>query len=293
MTTLRERLLERMPVADRRLEVTGVPTAVLEGGDGPPLVLLHGHGEFAATWMRVIPDLVATHRVVAPDLPGHGASGLGDGVLDVDRVLTWLDELIDRTCAAPPVLVGHLLGGAIAARFAARHPDRVDRLVLVDTCGLRWYRPTAAFGLALMRFVARPTEHSRDRLFDRCFVDLDGLHEQMGDDMRLLEAYALDRARDPQLTAALRSLMPRIGMPPIPPEELARITAPTTLIWGRHDLQTPVQTAEAVAARQGWPLHVIEDAADDPAHERPAAFLGAFHTAVGDLPSPRSERSTS
>jgi hypothetical protein len=48
--------------------------AVLEGGDGPPVVLLHGPGALAAEWMRVIPDLVTTQRVVAPDLPGHGAS---------------------------------------------------------------------------------------------------------------------------------------------------------------------------------------------------------------------------
>jgi pimeloyl-ACP methyl ester carboxylesterase len=293
MTTLRAQLLARIPVVERRLDAAGVPTAVLEGGDGPPLVLLHGQGEFAATWMRVIPDLVATHRVVAPDLPGHGASGLPDGTLDHDRVLAWLDDLVERTCPTPPVVVGHLLGGAIAARFAVRHGDRVRRLVLVDTCGLRWYRPTVGFSLAMVRFVARPTDVSRDRLFDRCFVDLDGIREQMGDDMRLLEAYALDRARDPELTTALRSLMPRVGMPPIPAEDLSRITVPTALIWGRHDLQTPVQVAQAAAARYGWPLHVIDDAADDPAHEQPVAFLQAFRAALEDIPVPPSERSTS
>jgi pimeloyl-ACP methyl ester carboxylesterase len=68
---------------------------------------------------RVIPDLVTTHRVVAPDLPGHGATGLPDGPLDHDRVRTWLGELIERTSASPPVLVGHLLGGAIAAASPA------------------------------------------------------------------------------------------------------------------------------------------------------------------------------
>lgn len=293
MTTIRERLLDRLPVTERQLDLAGVPTAVLEGGDGPPVVLLHGQGEFAATWMRVIPDLVATHRVVAPDLPGHGASDVGDGALDRDRALTWLDELIARTCPEPPVLVGHLLGGAIAARFAVRHSNRIDRLVLVDTCGLRWYRPTAGFGLALLGFMARPTDRSRDRLFQQCFVDLDGIREEMDGDMELLEAYALDGARSPRLKAALRALMPRFGMPPIAPEDLARITVPTTLIWGRHDLQTPVRTAEAAAARHGWPLHVIDDAADDPAHEQPRAFLRVFRAALADNPRPIDHRSAS
>ncbi len=57
---IRERLLAGLPVTDRRLEVTGVSTAVLEGGDGPPLVLLPAPGEFGAVWIRVIPDLVTT-----------------------------------------------------------------------------------------------------------------------------------------------------------------------------------------------------------------------------------------
>ena len=65
--------------------LAGVSTAVLEGGDGPPLVLLHGPGANAAHWMRVIPDLVATHRVIAPDLPGHGSSTVADGPLDAGR----------------------------------------------------------------------------------------------------------------------------------------------------------------------------------------------------------------
>jgi pimeloyl-ACP methyl ester carboxylesterase len=293
VTTIRERLVDRLPMAERQVDLAGVPTAVLTGGDGPPLVLLHGQGEFAATWMRIIPDLVTTHRVVAADLPGHGASGIGDDALDRDRVLAWLDELIARTCQTPPVLVGHLLGGAVAARFAVRHSPRIDSLVLVDTCGLRWYRPTAGFGLAMLGFMARPTDRSRDRLFQQCFVDLDGIREEMDGDMELLEAYALDCARRPRLKAALRALMPRFGMPPIAPEDLARITVPTTLIWGRHDLQTPVRTAEAAAFRHGWPLHVIDDAADDPAHEQPGAFLDVFRVALADSPRPIDHRSTS
>ena len=52
-----------------------MPTVVLEGGDGPPVVLLHGPAGNAAHWLRVFPELVRTHRVIAPDLPGHGGTG--------------------------------------------------------------------------------------------------------------------------------------------------------------------------------------------------------------------------
>ena len=139
---LRERLLEGAPVSERRLTLAGHQTALLEGGNGPPVVLLHGPGEFAACWLRVIPGLVRDHRVIVPDLPGHGASELSGEPLDTAGVLAWLGELIERTCPSPPALVGHLLGGAVAARFAIDHPDRLSRLVLVDTYGLGRFWPT-------------------------------------------------------------------------------------------------------------------------------------------------------
>jgi pimeloyl-ACP methyl ester carboxylesterase len=277
----RERLLSGMPVTERRLELAGVSTAVLEGGDGPPLVLLHGASEFAACWIRVIPDLAQTHRVVVPDLPGHGASQVAGDPPDAERVAAWLDELTERTCPSPPALVGHGLGGAIAARFAGDQGDRVARLVLVDSYGLGRYRPTPRFALALLGVIVRPTEHTQERLFRQCMVDLDGLREQLGERGALLEAYALDRARSPGQKAALRSLTPQLGLPAIPPAELARITVPTTLIWGRHDRQVRLGVAHAASARHGWPLHVIEDAADDPAVEQPEAFLRGLHAALG------------
>ena len=121
----RDQLLRGLPVTERRLDAAGIPTAVLEGGDGPPVVLLHGPGETAANWRWTIPDLVTTHRVIAPDLPAHGSSGTGDQPLDVDRAVDWLDALVDATCDEAPTVVGHVLGGAIAARFATRRPGRL------------------------------------------------------------------------------------------------------------------------------------------------------------------------
>ncbi|MEU1890829.1 alpha/beta fold hydrolase [Streptomyces pristinaespiralis] len=278
---IRDRLLTGFPATQRRVDLAGIPTAVLEGGDGPPLVLLHGPGEFAATWARVLPDLMETHHVIVPDLPGHGASEVGEGPLKADRVLAWLGELIELTCTSRPVLAGHLLGGAVAARYACDHGDRLARLVLVDTYGLGRFRPAPRFALAMARFLARPTQRAQDRLMGACMTDLDRLREQLGEQMELLEAYALDRARSPGQKAALRSLMPEFAMTPIPPAGLARIAVPTSLIFGRHDLQVRLRVAEAASARYGWPLHVIEDAADDPAFEQPEAFLHALRTEIG------------
>jgi pimeloyl-ACP methyl ester carboxylesterase len=277
---LRRRLLAGVPVTERRRQLAAVPTAVLEGGDGPPLVLLHSSGEFAALWLRVIPGLAGGHRVVAPDLPGHGASGSPPGPLDTRQLLAWLGELLEQTCPSPPVLVGRGLGGALAARFAAAHGDRVDRLVLVGAFGLAPFDPAPAFGQAMHRFAEEPTETTRDGLFRQCFVDLDGLAGQLGERWAALGAYALDRARTPAMEAAMAGLVPELVLPAIPPQELDRITVPTSLIWGRQDLQVRLGVAEAASARHGWPLRVIDHAGDDPPMERPAEFLAALRAAL-------------
>jgi pimeloyl-ACP methyl ester carboxylesterase len=275
---LRERLLAGLPVTERRLAVAGVSTAVLEGGHGPPVVFLQG--EFAAVWMRVIPELVRTHRVIAPDLPGLGASFVSNGPPEVDAVLTWVGELIDQTCPTPPVLVGKGAGGAIAARFAIDHSDQLQALVLVDTFGLARYRPAPGMALSFAGVLLRPTERGLERGFrNYCFADLDRVRGEMGEHWEAMAAYALDRFRTPAVRTAMRRLMGPLASA-IPPHDLARITVPTTLIWGRHDRGVRLNVARVASERYGWALHVIEDARDDPALEQPQAFLAALRTAL-------------
>jgi FAD/FMN-containing dehydrogenase/pimeloyl-ACP methyl ester carboxylesterase len=279
----RNRLLRGIPASERRLELSGVSTALLEGGEGPPVVLLHGPGGSAGHWLRVIPGLVATHRVIVPDLPGQGASALdGDAALDAGRVLAWLDELIERTCVSPPALVGFALGGAIATRFAAQRTDRICRLVLVDALGLTDFDPAPEFRLALDHFLARPAQETHTDLWRLCAGDLDGLRKAMDERWEAFEDYNLDRAQSPDVQAALGALMAQFGMTAIPDAELSRIAVSTTLIWGRQDLATPLSVAEDAGSRHGWPVRVIEDCGDDPPIEQPEAFLRSLRGALAD-----------
>ncbi len=277
----RARLLAGLPVSERRLQLAGVSTALLEGGDSPPVVLLHGPGGNASHWMQVIPSLVETHRVIAPDLPGQGESDPGGGRLTADRVLQWLGELITQTCPTPPVLVGQTLGAAIAARFAGTHSHQLDRLVLVDALGLRRFEPSPEFGSALNDFLAEPTELTHDSLWRYCAFDLEAVRRRMDARWSPFRAYNLDRAQAPGARAALGGLMEQFGLPAIPPEELARIAVPTVLIWGRHDLATPLAVARSASERYGWPLHVIEQAADDPPIEQPEMLLRVLREVLG------------
>lgn len=280
MTDLHERLLSGLPVRARKLHLHGVTTSVLEGGEGPPVVLLHGPNEYGAKWLRVLPTLAATHRVIAPDLPGHGRSGAFDGAVDTERVLAWLDALIEGTCSAPPVLCGHILGGAIAARYAASPSHALSRLVLVDALGLTNFQPVPEFGQALSAFLSEPSEATHDGLWRYCAFDLEKLQTRMGDTWSKLKAYNLDRAKVPALKATQHALMEHFGFPAIPTEELDRIAVPTSLIWGRHDLATPLSVAQAASARLRWPLFTIDACADDPPIEQPEAFVRALYAAL-------------
>ena len=259
--------------------LAGISTAVLEGGEGPPVVLLHGPMGNATHWMRIIPGLVATHRVIAPDLPGHGASEI-TAMADRCRPRHGMaGELIEQSCETPPVLVGQLLGGAIAARYASRTGHRLHRLVLVDTFGLRPFQPAPEFGLALSSFLAQPNERTTRTSGTTALSTW----------TRCANGWAKSGSRSKPTTSivpARRAFRPRwhadgaVRGAGDSGADLARIKVPTTLIWGRHDRATPLSVAEEASARFGWPLHVIENCNDDPPVEQPEELLRALRVAL-------------
>ncbi len=276
--TARQQLLEGLDITEQTIDLAGNRTAVLETGDGPPLVLLHGPGEFKERWIRVLPGLSRTHSVIAPDFPGHGQSDTHPDGLDADRIFAWLDALIDQQCSGRPVLVGHILGGSVAARYAVSRPDKLDRLVLVDSLGLAKFRPHPRFALGLLGFMARPGEASHRRFMGQCLANADTVEHAMGEKWEALRRYSVDRAKDPGVKAAMKTLMSQLGVPPIPAADLASISTPTELVWGRDDRANRLRIAETASKRFGWPLHVIDDAADDPPMEQPDAFVAALLT---------------
>lgn len=286
----RDQLLAGLPVTERTVELAGIPTAVVEGGSGPPVVLLHGPCGNATHWMNVLPGLVGRNRVIVPDLPGHGASGTGPAPLDRDRVLGWLDALVEHAGPDRPVLVGNALGGAVAARYAVGRSDRLRRLVLVDTLGLVPLEPAPDFARALDDFLSDPNDATHDQLWRYCAHDIGRLRERVATLWEPFRSYNVARARADSQRSALGALMAEFGGPPIPAAELELISVPVTLIWGRGDLATPPAVAENAAGRHGWALRMIPDCGDDPPVEAPAAFLDALESSDRVPASARSRR---
>ena len=278
----RKQLLAVLPVSERYYSLSGITTPVLEGGHGRDIILLHGPGESAVWWMRIITELVKTHHVNIPDLPGHGASLINGISLDKDRVIQWLDELIKQTCTGKPVLTGHILGGSLALRYTIEHEERLHKLVVVDSLGLDKFRPAPNFAYKLLRFMIKPSKKAFDSFLNQCFYDPTSLQRQMGTLWEPFLTYNLECSQAPGAKTALRKLMTQVGIPRIPPDKLEQISIPTSLIWGRYDRANRLQIAKNVSKQYGWPLHIIEDTRDDPKLEQPEAFLKALYASLNE-----------
>ncbi|MEV0791574.1 alpha/beta hydrolase [Kribbella sp. NPDC050459] len=266
--TARERLLQCLPVDERRIDVNDVATVVLEGGDGPPLILLHGGIECGgAYWAPVIPQLAERYQLVVPDMPGLGESA-AVARLDQQVFDGWLQALLEQTCDQPPTLIAHSLVGTLAARFAASHGDQLHRLVLYGVPGIGPYRLPIGLRVTAVRFAVRPSEANMERFERRAFADLDPVRRRDPDWMQAFSTYTRSRARVPHVGRTMRHLVATCTK-----QVQDRIDVPTTLLWGAKDRFVPLSLAAEAAGRLGWPLRVIDEAGHVPHIERPAAFV--------------------
>jgi pimeloyl-ACP methyl ester carboxylesterase len=280
----RRTLLAGLAVTERRLDLDGVSTTVLEGGDGPPLILLHGAIECGgAVWAPVVARLAATRRLVIPDLPGLGESEPMRR-LDALSFARWLRALLRQAGDERPDLVAHSLGGSLAARFAAEHGDSLRRVVVYAAPAIGAYRLPLGLRVVAIRFGLRPSERNAER-FDRwAFFDFDRCRERDPAWLEAFSAYTRSRALVPHVKRTMRQLV-KAGTERVADAELRRIEIPAALLWGSHDRFVAPRLAEATTARLGWPLHVVDDAGHVPHIERPEAFVRALAAAV-DSPRP-------
>jgi pimeloyl-ACP methyl ester carboxylesterase len=278
---LRRQMLAGIPVTERRLQVAGLSTALLEGGDGPPIVLLHGGIETGGVyWAPVMSRLAESHHLVIPDVPGLGES---EPLARLDEVAfaEWFSHLLRMECAEKPVLVAHSLDGSLAADFATRHAELLRGLVLYGAPGIGPYRIPLGLAVTAIRFSVRPSERNNARFAEWAFLDPAATRRRDPEWYDAFMAYGLSRGKAPSVKRTMRQLV-KAGSKQISDADLGGIDVPTALIWGRRDRMAPFRIAELASSKFGWPLHVIDDAGHVPHIEQPEAFLRALELALRD-----------
>jgi cis-3-alkyl-4-acyloxetan-2-one decarboxylase len=269
---------------ERWLEARGGRLRYLVAGAGPPLVLVHGLGGSATNWCELAPLLAERHRLVIPDLPGHGGSAPLAGVSGLqpyaDRVAAVMaHEGIDR---AP--VVGHSLGGPVVLRLALRRPENVSAVVLAGAAGLSlggvWLRNVlTAFtivrpGRLAGRHRSLVARSPRLRRFVFGFVSVTdpvGLTDTAVDGFLAGQVLHTDTA---SAWRALRDDDPR--------QELDRVRCPALVLWGADDTQLPLDDAFEYARRLRAPLRTIAGCGHLLIGERPGACADAIERFLSD-----------
>jgi pimeloyl-ACP methyl ester carboxylesterase len=255
--------------------VEGFRIRYVRSGKGPAVVLLHGFGSSIYTWKDVLPGLARTRTVVALDFPGFGESDQPpDLTFEVcPRVVR---GLMDKLGVGSATLVGNSLGGAVATVLAARSPERVAALVLIDAAG---FNLNASDRPLILRLLASPAGAALfERLPIRGRMLRLGLRQVFFDpalvtDERFNE-YLAPWLRPGAPASALSLLTSRTLTPALVADLAPKVTAPTLVLWGREDGWIPVEQADRfVAAIPGARKVVFEGCGHLPQEERPADVL--------------------
>jgi pimeloyl-ACP methyl ester carboxylesterase len=266
----------------RWVEVDGRPVNVLDAGEGPPLLFVHGHSGSWTNWLEQVPAFMGSRRVIAPDLPGFGFSPMPEWPISIENYGGFLVRLLDALEVKDPVpVVGNSLGGFVSAELAIKDPDRVEGLVLVTAAGLStkylrfsdellrrgWFR---AFARAVNAYAQIP-EARLETLVGRPRLRRLVLSQVVADTDRLSPAMAREMLRGsgrpaaPYATDALVDYDFR--------EDVPNVACPTLIVWGEKDRVVGVEAAEEY--RRAIPhaqFVMMKDTGHVPMIERPEEF---------------------
>ncbi|MCC6765392.1 MAG: alpha/beta fold hydrolase [Deltaproteobacteria bacterium] len=275
-----------------RVVELGVPVHYVDyGGDGPPMVLVHGLGGAHVNWMSVGAGLARRARVVAIDLPGFGRTPTEGDSASVHANRALLTRFVDRVMGDSSILVGNSMGGLISLMTAAETPGAVSGLVLVNPAlpaapgGFFDLGVAAIFagyclpgiGELLMsgRKLLLGSEGSVRQMLDFCCVDAGRVDPDV-----VAATIALSRERiktaggNAAFLSAARSIVLTVLRRGTFERMIDSIKAPALLVHGTHDRLVPVAAARALAARRDdWTLEILENVGHVPQLEDPQGFI--------------------
>jgi pimeloyl-ACP methyl ester carboxylesterase len=263
------------------IELHGHRVTYVEAGDeGPLLVLVHGITSAADTWRSVVGPLAENHRVIAPDLLGHGRSAKPRGDYSLGAYASGLRDLLLAHGHERATIVGHSLGGGVAMQLAYQFPEICERLILVSSGGLgRAVHPAlraaalpgADFVLPLLTpgRIGGPGSQLAT-LLDRLGVKVT---TQLAEIVRGYTSLA-DREARTAFLHTVRAVIDLDGQRVSARDRLYLARAvPTLIVWGARDRIIPVRHGErAHTEMPGSRLEVFEEAGHFPHLDESARF---------------------
>ena len=270
-------------VKPRSVQVHGRSVNCVEAGSGPVLLLIHGMAGNIGNWQEAIGPLARHHTVVAPDLPGHGASAPGAGDYSLGALAAGLRDLLVVLGHERATLVGHSLGGGIAMQFAYQFPEITERLVLVSSGGLGpevspVLRAAALPGADLFIAATAAAGRSVGAALARGLAAA-GLRPT-ADIAEVARGYAslADPGRRAAFLATLRSVIGVGGQRVYAGDRLYLAAGmPVLIMWGARDPIIPVRHGEhAHQAIPGSRLEIFDRVGHLPQLEAPGRFVAAL-----------------
>jgi len=269
-------MFSRMALGKAGLEETTIPSpdgrmTVWVGGKGPCMVLLHGAGDQAGAWARMVPPLLDNYRVVIPDLPGHWKSDPRKGPIGVDQLLSGVELVMDSVCAGEAaVLVGNSLGAWLAMLYAHDYPANVTRLVAINGGAITNINPA-------INLFPETREEARATM-----------KALMGPATLPLPDFVLDDViRHARVGPAGRFVLTlETWGPYLLDGRLDEIVVPVELVWGDGDDLWTLDVAQVLL--DGLPrarLHAVHGCGHVPHRECPDKTLEAIETALA-MPPP-------
>jgi pimeloyl-ACP methyl ester carboxylesterase len=263
------------------IEIHGQPVTYHQMGSGPPVLLVHGITSSSRTWKSVMPRLAEKYTVIAPDLLGHGRSSKPQGDYSLGAYASGMRDLLVTLDVPRATVVGHSLGGGIAMQFGYQFPDRISRLVLVDTGGIgREVTPalraaTLPGAEYVLPLLFTPTLHDAG-LKVRNFLAGFGLRGS-ADVEGVAEGFASLTEADARraFVHTVRSVIDPTGQRVSAADRLY-LTAdiPSMIVWGDHDRIIPVSHADmAHDLMPGSRLEIFPGAGHFPFNDDPDRFV--------------------
>ena len=230
------------------VELHGHRVIYRAAGEGPPVVLIHGMVNSSRHWRDVALRLARNHRVIAPDLIGHGDSATPRGDYSIGAHAAVIRDLLTALDVPRATFVGHSLGGGIAMQFFWQFPERVERLVLVSSGGLGQEVSPLLRGVAVPGASAAIWAAAHPRVLDA----LDAFADRLGrrGDRRGTYVRAIARALRPlehrggrvAFLQTLRSVIDVRGQRVSATDRLYLLgPVPTMVVWGERDNTIPIE----------------------------------------------------